>query len=150
MTLRVDLEGVGDTYQLCFVHEPWAYFTQVGLDRQWGDGWDKAPYQSHAQLPYDDRSDEILKVAFDGPLFPPEAGLNGHSRSVLELNSGAWPWLRTESYFHGPQIHIMAGATLHRFTELVALAGGTVFAPIGWGHLSEPGVPISSPDRASL
>ncbi|OUL95640.1 hypothetical protein [Paraburkholderia hospita] len=147
MTLRVDLDGVGNIYRLCFVREPWAYFTRVGLDRQWGEGWDKAPYQLHAQLPYADGPDVILKVAFDGPLYPPETGLNGHSCSVLELNAGSSPWLQTESYFHGPQLHIVAGVTLRKFTELVALAGGTVFAPIGWGQLPELSVPVT--DRAS-
>ncbi len=142
MTLRVDLDGVGNIYRLCFVRGPWAYFTRIGLDRQWGEGWDKASYQLHAHLPYGDSTDQILKVAFDGPLFPPEAGLNGHSLSVLELNAGASPWLRTESYFHGTQIHIMAGVTLLRFTELIELAGGTVFAPIGWGELPEAAVPV--------
>lgn len=139
MTLRVDLNGVGNTYRLCFVRAPWAYLTRIDLDLQCGDAWDKAPYQFHAQLPYGASPDQILKVAFDGPLFPPEAGRNGHARSVLELNAGTWPWLRTEGYFHGPQIHIMAGVTLRKFNELVALAGGSVYAPIGWGEL--PGVP---------
>ena len=122
MTLRVDLGGVGDNYRLCFVQGPWAYFTRIGLDHQWGDGWDKAPYQFHAHTPYDGSPDQILKVAFDGPLFPPEAGLNGHSLSVLAVNAGVSPWLRTESYFHGTQIHNMAGVTLLRFIELIELS----------------------------
>lgn len=143
MTLRVDLDGVGDIYRLCFVRGQWAFFTRIGLDGQWGEGWDKAPYQFHAHLPYGEATSQILKIAFDGPLFPPEAGLNGHSLSVFELNSGAAPWLRTESYFHGTQIHIMASVTLLRFTELIELAGGTTFAPIGWGELPEASVPAS-------
>ena len=80
MTLRVDLNGVGNTYRLCFVRAPWAYLTTIDLDLQCG--WDKAPYQLHAQLPYAASPDQILKVAFDGPLFPPEAGRNGHARSA--------------------------------------------------------------------
>ncbi|MBP0593430.1 hypothetical protein J8I87_27785 [Paraburkholderia sp. LEh10] len=143
MTLRVDLDGVGNIYRLCFVRGPWAYFTRIGLDGQWGEGWDKAPYQVHARPPYGDSTDQILKIAFDGPLFPPEAGPNGHALSALELNAGVSPWLHTESYFHGTQIHIMAGVTLLRSTELIELAGGTVFAPIGWGGLPEACAPFS-------
>jgi hypothetical protein len=48
MTLRVDLNGVGNTYRLCFVRAPWAYLTRIDLDLQCGDAWDKAPYQLHA------------------------------------------------------------------------------------------------------
>ncbi|MEI5998057.1 hypothetical protein H3V53_12870 [Paraburkholderia bengalensis] len=146
-TLRVDLEGVGNLYRLCFIRGPWAYFTRTGLDEQWGDGWDKKPYQLQAHPPYGDGTDQILKIAFDGPLFPPEAGLNGHSISVFELNAGASPWLRTESYFHGKQIHIMAGFTLLRFIELIELAGGTVFAPIGWGE--SPKAFVHASEKAS-
>jgi hypothetical protein len=101
MTLRADLDGVGNVYRLCFVRASWAYFTRIGLDGQWGEGWDKAPYQFHAHLPYGDGTDQILKVAFDGPLFHPIAGLNGHSLSALELNAGARPGCAPKAIFTG-------------------------------------------------
>jgi hypothetical protein len=135
MALRVDLSCVGDVYRLCFVRMPWAYFTRLALDQQCGDRWERVPYHLHAGLPYADRADQIVKVAFDGPLFPPEAGHNGHAHSALEINSGAAPWLRTESFFDGEPLRIMAGTTLHAFVEQVAAAGGEVFAPLGWGCL---------------
>lgn len=48
MTLSVNLDPVGEDYRLCFVRMPWAFFTRVPLDCQWGDGWDKVPYHRHA------------------------------------------------------------------------------------------------------
>jgi hypothetical protein len=139
MGLLVDLTGVRDAYVLCFVRMPWAFFTRLALDQQCGDRWERVPYQLHAGLPYSDSPDQILKVAFDGPLFPPESGRNGHARSVNELNEGAAPWLRTESFFDGEPMHIMAGTTLASFVEQIVCAGGDVFLPLGWGCL--PAVP---------
>jgi hypothetical protein len=135
MILGVNLDPVGDDYRLCFVRVPWAYFTRIALDDQWGEHWDKAPYQLHAGLPDSSGIHPILKVAFDGPFFAPEAGRNGHSRSVSELNGGVAPWLRTESYFHGEPVRIMAGVTLRQFHLRVSLAGGTMYGPIDWGAL---------------
>ncbi|WP_250479048.1 MULTISPECIES: hypothetical protein [unclassified Caballeronia] len=135
MSLSANFDPVGDDYRLCFVRVPWAFFTRVALDRQWGEHWDQAPYELHAGLPDSSRIHPILKVAFDGPFFPPDAGRNGHSLSVRELNEGAAPWLRTEGNFHGEPVHIMAGVTLRQFHLLVSMAGGTLYAPIDWGEL---------------
>ncbi|MFX1764972.1 hypothetical protein PWP93_20765 [Paraburkholderia sp. A1RI-2L] len=139
MTTRVDLTAVQETYRLCYVHAPWAYFTRVPLDQQWGDHWERSPYTSEAGLPYGGEPDQILKVAFDGPLLTPETGEHAHPYSVQEINDRRAPWLRTDSYFGGPPVHIMAGATLQHFTERVELAGGTVYAPVGWGQLPARG-----------
>ncbi|WP_028219896.1 hypothetical protein [Paraburkholderia oxyphila] len=138
MTTRVDLTAVQETYRLCYVCTPWAYFTRAPLDQQWGDHWERAPYTSVAGLPYGGEPDQILKVAFDAALLTPETGEHAHPFSVQEINDRRAPWLRTDSYFSGPTVHIMAGATLQRFTELVELAGGAVYAPVGWGQLPEP------------
>jgi hypothetical protein len=133
---------VRDVYTLCFVRMPWAFFTRLPVDQQCGDRWDRVPYHRHAGLPYSDSPDQILKVAFDGPLFPPESGRNGHARSVFELNDRAAPWLRTESFLDGEPLHIMAGVTLATFVEQVESAGGEVFVPLGWGCL--PSLPPES------
>ncbi|WP_321788348.1 hypothetical protein [Paraburkholderia sp. J94] len=135
MATRVDLTGVQEVYRLCYVCAPWAYFTRAPLEQQWGDNWEKSPYTSEAGLPYGGERDQILKIAFDGPLLTPETGAHAHPFSVQEINSRRAPWLRTNSYFGGPPVHVMAGATLQRFTELVGLAGGAVYAPVGWGQL---------------
>lgn len=137
MSTRVDLTAVQETYRLCYVRTPWAYFTRVPLEQQWGDHWERAPSTSEAGLPYGGERDQILKVAFDGPLLTPETGEHAHPFSVQEINDRRAPWLRTDSYFGGPPVHIMAGVTLEHFTELVELAGGTVYAPVGWGQLPE-------------
>ena len=135
MGLIADLHGVRHAYGLCFVRAPWAYFTRVPLDQQWGDGWERVPYEQNAGVPYNDLPDQILTVAFDGPLYPPEGGYDGKMRSVIEINRGDAPWLRTQDFIGNAPIHIMAGVTLESFVEQVELAGGRVFAPLGWGAL---------------
>ena len=135
MGLSVDLDGVRYAYRLCFVRSPWAFFTCQPLERQWGDRWEEVPYERHAGHPYDDRPDQILKVAFDGPLLTPDAGYDGQALSAYEINRGDAPWLRTEPYAGGAPLSVMAGATLESFVESVELAGGHVFAPLGWGAL---------------
>ncbi|WP_321915635.1 MULTISPECIES: hypothetical protein [unclassified Paraburkholderia] len=135
MMTRVDLSAVQRVYRLCYVRTPWAWFTRIPLDQQWGEHWERAPFTREAGLPYSDAPEQILKVGFDAPLLDPETGEHAHPYSVQEINTQAAPWLRTESYLCGPPIHIMAGVTLQRFTELVELAGGIVYAPLGWGEL---------------
>lgn len=135
MGLIADLEGVRDRYKLCFVRAPWAFFTLLALDKQWGDRWEATPYQAYAGNPYDDEPDQILTVAYDGPLLTPDKGVDGTACSALEINLGHFPWLRTENYTGGPPLHIMAGTTLESFVEAVELAGGHVFAPLGWADL---------------
>lgn len=135
MAARVDLSAVQSLYRLCYVRTPWAWFTRIPLDHQWGEHWERAPYMRESGLPYSDAADQILKVGFDGPLLSPEEGEHGHPSSVQEVNARQAPWLRTQSYLGGPAIHIMAGVTLQRFTELIELAGGTVYVPLGWGEL---------------
>lgn len=139
MTMRVDLSGIRDAYRLCLVRESWAYFTRLALDRQWGDRWERAPYQQYAGEPYAGEPDQILKLAFDGPLLRPEAGTHGAAHSVETINAGGAPWLRTESYVGTEPLFVMAGTTLGRFVECVELVGGTVYAPLGWGDLPKAG-----------
>ena len=137
MGLIANLDGARNRYRLCFVRTPWAYFTRLPLERQWGDRWECAPYQTYAGNPYDDELNQILTVAYDGLLFTPDKGIDGIVCSALDINVGHAPWLRTESYMGGPPLQIMAGATLESFVEMVELAGGHVFAPIGWADLGD-------------
>ncbi len=134
MGLTANLDGVR-MYGLCFVRAPWAYFTRLTLDQQWGDGWERAPYEQHAGVPYTDTPGQILTVSFDGPLYTPGLGYDCKARSVNEINRGDVPWLRTQSLVGHAPIHIMAGVTLASFVEQVELAGGHVFAPLDWGAL---------------
>jgi hypothetical protein len=135
MSLNVNLDGVGQAYRLCFVRMPWAFMTRIPLDEQWGDRWELAPFQEQAGEPYDSAPQQILKLAFDGPLLTPDAGRRGCRHSVLDINSGNVPWLRTESYAGGPPLHIIAGTTLESFVSMVELAGGCVYIPVGWDRL---------------
>lgn len=135
MGLTADLHDVRCAYGLCFVRAPRAYFTRLPLDQQWGDGWERVPYDKHAGVPYNDSSGQILTVAFDGPLYPPNLAYDGRIRSVNEITRGEAPWLRTQDFLSNAPIHVMAGVTLESFVEQVELAGGHVFAPLGWGAL---------------
>ncbi|MFP4894887.1 hypothetical protein [Paraburkholderia sp. EG304] len=135
MTLVTNLDGVRGAYALCFVRTPWAYFTRLPLDRQWGDGWERAPYERHARPPYEDAAHQILTVAFDGPLLTPDTGDDARALSVNEINRGDAPWLRTQNDVGNAPVLIVAGVSLERFVELVELSGGRVFAPLGWGAL---------------
>ncbi|WP_248295082.1 hypothetical protein [Paraburkholderia sp. UYCP14C] len=135
MTLVANLDGVRNAYELCFVRSPWAYFTRLPLDQQWGDGWERTPYEQHAGPPYADAAQQILTVAFDGPLLTPDTGDDARALSVNEINRGDAPWLRTQNYIGNAPVRIVAGVSLERFVELVELAGGRVFAPLGWGAL---------------
>jgi len=137
MTTRVDLTAVQDIYRLCYVRIPWAWFTRVPLQQQWGDRWEREYCAMDVGLPYGGEPDQILKVAFDGALYTPGKPEHGLAVSVQEINEGGAPWLHTDSYFGGPPVHIMAGASLQHFCELINLAGGSVYAPVGWGQLPE-------------
>ncbi len=134
MGLIADLHGAREAYGLCMVRAPWAYFTRLPLNQQWGDGWEHAPYEKYAGAPYDDAAAQILTVAFDGPLYPPDSGYDGKARSANEINQGAAPWLRTQDFVRNTPIHIMAGVSLETFVTQVELAGGHVFAPLGLGR----------------
>ncbi|MGG1947010.1 hypothetical protein AB1286_19705 [Trinickia sp. NRRL B-1857] len=137
MGLITNLEGVRDRYRLCFVRAPWAFFTNIPLERQWGDRWEAAPYQTYAGNPYCDFPDQILVLAYDGPLFTPNEGIDRIVCSALDVNTGKFPWLRTESYAGGPPLKIMAGSTLLSVVQTVELAGGHMFAPLGWADLAD-------------
>ncbi|MFT4069375.1 hypothetical protein [Paraburkholderia sp.] len=135
MSLATSLDGVRHVYGLCFVRAPWAYFTRLPLDQQWGDGWERAPYERYAGPPYDDAAQQILTVAYDGPLLTPDAGYDGLALSANEINRGTAPWLRTQDFIGNAPVRITAGVSLEQFVEQVELAGGRVFAPLGWGAL---------------
>ncbi|WP_296653822.1 hypothetical protein [Paraburkholderia sp.] len=141
MAMRVDLSGVKQRYRLCFVRDTWAFFTRLDLNRQWGDGWERAPYEQYAGEPYAGEPGQILKLAFDGPLLRPESGAHGAAYSVETINAGHAPWLRTENYLVPKPLFIMGGSTIEKFVEYVELVGGTVYAPLGWGDLVRPQAP---------
>jgi hypothetical protein len=143
--MKVDLDGVRHAYQLCFVRSPWAFLTRLPLDQQCGENWQQGPYQQFAGDPVHDLPAQLLTVAFDGPLYTPDAGRNRGSHSVLEINTGLVPWLRTEPYTGGRPLHIMAGASLESLVTLIDLAGGQVYVPLSWGSLPDVSSTIEYP-----
>jgi hypothetical protein len=135
MEPTINLHDANGGYKLCFVRAPWAYFTRLPLDQQWGDGWERAPYNKEAGAPYDEVPGQILTVAFEGPLDTPDVEGNGNIPSVIAINHGETPWLYTDAFVSKIPIRIMGGDSLQSFVEQVERAGGRVFAPSSWGAL---------------
>lgn len=124
---------MAETFRLCYVREPWAYFTTAPLDKQWGDDWNDAPYEHNAGCPYDSYREgeqeipcKIIQVAYDGELQAPCYHHTNSPYSVERINQGAIPWLSTPSY-EKEAVFIHAGVTLEEFRALIAKAGGKVY-----------------------
>ena len=88
--------------------EFFAYFTPIGLDEQWGDDWDDAPYEYNAGEPYDslyeDKDEngkwveyEIIEIPFFVDSWkavqPKEWGGCNSPFCVKDINGGAVAWL---------------------------------------------------------
>ena len=120
---------------LCYIDEPWAYFTTQALEDQWGDDWDDAPYEHNAEAPYEDWGMyeegkpqwRIVKIALDGPFeTPSDAAM---SCSVQEINRGDVAWLIPSWAARDDVKPIPAGTPLSEFKRLVKAAGGTIYIP---------------------
>lgn len=141
---------------LCYVEEPWAYFTTKALEKQWGDDWNDAPYEDNAGDPYephfsglysrdgqmvrctDHRRDgspgwRIVKVAYDNTRLETPAEhckytSRGYSSwTVEQINRGETPWLKTASWYSGVHYDVMAGTKLSDFIKIIKADGGTVY-----------------------
>ena len=118
--------------KLCYVDPPWAWFTTLDLDKQWGDDWNDAPYEHNAGPPYEwgefeqkrgVEPWEIVRVAFEGEFFTPEGDC-----SVERINSGLGPWL-TSGRANGGAVY--PGCGLSEFREWVVRCGGAVYERVG-------------------
>ena len=118
---------------LCYVDEPWAYFTTQKLEDQWGDDFDDAPYEHNAGPPYEysehDKAEgkkpwQIIKVAYDGMFDTPTWNSNS-PYSVEMINSKAVAWL--VNWQGEKPISILAGTTLAEFCKLIRKGGGDVY-----------------------
>lgn len=109
---------------LCYVQEPWAYFT-IKMEGQWGDDWDGRPYECNAGEPYD----YACKVAYEGDFITPDEGYYNSPFSVDDINRGDIAWLRVAWWSTKPKVALFAGATLAEFKEKVETAGGTIYEP---------------------
>lgn len=116
-------------FKLCYVEDQWAYFTELPLDKQWGDDWNDAPYEHNAGTPYCDEGQTILRIGFrDADLETPGADMCNSPYCVQRINQGVVPWLVTPRWSsQSPIIKIFAGATPQEFKNKVRAAGGKVF-----------------------
>lgn len=126
---------------LCYVDEPWAYFTTQKLEDQWGDGWDDAPYEHNAGEPYGysehDKAEgkkpwQIIKVAYGG-IFDTPAWNSNIRYSVEMINSKAVAWLANVwcvNWQCEKAISILAGTTLSDFCRLIREGGGSVYMKV--------------------
>jgi len=129
---------------LCYVEEPWAYFTTRPIEDQWGDDWDDMPYEFNAGLPYNDRKPgfagddwkpawEITVVAFTGPFSTPGSSARSSRYSVQDINEGAVPWLREVAWrlpVNNEAVKINAGTTLRDFIKAVESVNGVIYTPL--------------------
>lgn len=124
---------------LCYVAHGTAWFTTFPLDKQWGDDWNDAPYEHNAGTPYawseymrkDHPEPYTLTVLkYDAPLETPDSDCSNSRYSVEQINSGAVPWLQHDRWFRGERVRIWAGCGMYEFRQLIAKAGGKVFAEV--------------------
>lgn len=140
---------------LCYVDEPWAFFTTRKLDEQWGDDWDDAPYEHNAGTPYEPYRSALRGPLVDGKLTPVtqydgerpgwsivrvayrcelEEPRGNHLNSpycVRDINAGAVPWLSSPSWSSSEKrTYINAGTPLSKFIRMIQDAGGEVYMEI--------------------
>lgn len=109
---------------LCYVREPWAYFTVLNLKAQGGDGWHKRPYQYNSSPPYEPPG-IIFKLAYDGSFETPSDF--AETISVEDINAGKIAWVSASRWGDGEAMAIRAGTTLSEFKRLIKLAGGKIY-----------------------
>jgi len=129
---------LNNEFKLCYVEEPWAYFTTQELEDQWGDDWNDCPYEHNAGTPYRyhevDRENgkepwEISCVAYSGDFETPCYAHAISPFSVEDINSGAIAWLRGTDEYHKP-LCIGAGVSLEEFVDLIQAGGGKVYTEL--------------------
>lgn len=115
---------------LCYVDNPWAFFTTQSLEQQTGDDWDDAFFKWNAGEPYERGDWQIIKVAFDSQHQIETADEYAGDYSVEVINKGAAPWLRVSSaYSNASRVGFYAGGTLSQFVEFIEAVGGNVYIP---------------------
>lgn len=128
--------------RLCYIEQPWAFFTTAPLDKQWGDDWDDAPYEHNAGTPYEWKpymaeggieQYEIVKVAWRGGgdlETPADLALPNSHYSVERINRGEIAWLTDPGYGTRPRVFtpvVWAGATVAEFAAIIEGRGGSIF-----------------------
>lgn len=123
-------------FRLCYVREPWAWFTsKEPFTSQWGDDWNDAPYEANAGDPYlwlpqrNEPTYDVFKVAYEAELDTPDYGHFNSPYSVQDINAGAVAWLRSPSYIND-KVVIPAGTSYRDFVKLITDAAGVVYVPL--------------------
>lgn len=99
-----------------------------------GENWDAIPYEHHAKRPFlptknSEESWEILEAEWIGPFDIP-ADFNGiadSNFSVLDINAGLVPWMKTQKNFQVTPAQIMSGASPEEFSAFISSAGGRAY-----------------------
>jgi hypothetical protein len=142
-----------EALKLCYVDGRRAYFTTQDIDDQWGDDWDDVPYEHNAGRPYcwhegAGKPWQVVSVFWTddshGCLIEPSDGHLNSPYAVEDINEGQIPWIRTDKYWEGEPVAIMAGDTLAQFIHKLKSVGGTVYLP--WNELQAPERPADIND----
>lgn len=108
----------------------YAYFTEIDLDKQWGDDWDDAPYEHNSGTPYDLTWEDkekiehiILVIPFESGdkwiRFPEDYGFGGNSPwCVKNINLGQIPWIFYQRIDGGAEM-IRAGVSPGEFINIL-------------------------------
>ena len=115
-------------HKLCYIHEPWAYFTTLpvtGRGRITGDDWNDAPYDCNAGSPYIENDENMVKIAYESELSTPAGYHYNAPYCIDQINSGFVPWLC--DYYGKTGVKIMAGCELDEFIEIIRGNGGKIY-----------------------
>ena len=116
---------MSNPFVLCYVDEPFAYFTNQPLEKQWGDDWNDAPYEHNAGEPYSGEGWEIATIVYTDSCYMPPFYSNG-SLNVQDINQKTVPWLE-QIWSSNPKPPIYAGTTIDDFKKLIRDAGGKIY-----------------------
>lgn len=121
-----------EEFKLCYIQEPFAFFTTADLKDQWGDDWNDSCYSCNADEPYewDERRGcpkyEIMKIAYESELVTPVHGHCNSPWSVEDINAGQVAWLRSPSWSK-TNVAIHAGTPMDEFIRIVEEDGGKIY-----------------------
>lgn len=114
---------------LCYISEGgMAYFTTNGLDQEWGDDWDDAPYEHNAGTPYG-RGGSIVTLCYLSDMETPATRYAINSPySVRDINQRKAAWLAYPHYSRpkGATHEIYAGTPISQFIKIVESGGGEI------------------------
>lgn len=135
---------VAPVHRLCYVDEPWAWFTSRPVEDQWGDDWNDAPYEHNAGNPYQwmpymaDRGVEpytLVRLAFSGDYETPSTWATNSRYSVQRINQGVIAWLAPSGYRSDTRHPgVFAGATVEEFIDFIRSTDGEVYTTHIDGH----------------